>query len=101
MRISDYLGNQIELTVERWHHIIAEHPELKKLRNRLSEILSDPDLVKRSRRDKDVLLYYRYYSDVLGGKYLIVVITLKERPFLLTCYVTDKIKEGDIIWRRN
>lgn len=101
MKISDYLGNQIELTDERWHHIIIEHPEVKSLKDRLSEILSQPDMVKRSGRDKDVLLYYRYYPDILRGKYLIVVVKLKERPFLLTCYVTDKIKEGDVIWQRN
>ncbi len=101
MKISDYRGNQIELTDERWQHIITEHPEVRRFKNRLSEMLSQPDLVKCSKRDKDVLLYYRYYSDIFGGKYLLAVVKINKRPFLLTYYVTDRIKEGDVIWQRS
>lgn len=101
MKISDFRGNQIELTNERWQHIITEHPEVRGLKNRLSQILSAPDSVKRSKRDKDVLLYYRYYPDILGSKYLLAVVKIHKRSFLLTCYVTDRMKEGDIIWQRS
>ena len=101
MKIKDYLGNQIELTDERWRHIITEHPEVRGFKDRLSEILSNPDLVKCSKRDKDVLLYYRYYPDIFGGKYLLGVVKIQKQPFLLTYYVTDRIKEGEVIWQRN
>lgn len=100
MRIKDYIGNQIELTTERWRHITNEHPEVRGFKNRLSEILATPDLVKRSKRDKDVLLYYRYYPDIFGGKYLLAVVKVHRQPFLLTYYVTDRIKEGEVIWQR-
>ncbi len=101
MKISDYRGIQVELTDERWQHIVTEHPEVGRFKNRLSEILSKPDLVKCSKRDKDVLLYYRYYSDIFGGKYLLAVVKIHKRPFLLTYYVTDRIKEGGVIWQRS
>ena len=92
MKIADWCGNQIELTNECWQHIVTEHPEIRGFRKRLSQILSEPDLVKRSKRDKDVLLYYRWYSDIFGGKYLLAVAKVYRRPFLLTYYVTDRIK---------
>jgi len=101
VKIIDYCGNQVELTHERWQHIISEHPEVRGFKNRLLEILGAPDLVKRSKRDKDVLLYYHWYPDIFGGKYLLVVVKIQRRPFLLTCYATDKIKEGDVIWQRS
>ncbi len=101
MKITDYCGNQIELTDERWKHIVTEHPEVRGIKDRLLEILSKPDLVKRSKRDKDVLLYYRYYPDMFDGKYLLVVVKIQKHPFLLTYYVTDRIKEGEVIWQRS
>lgn len=101
MKIIDYCGNQIELTDERWKHIVTEHPEVRGIKDRLLEILSKPDLVKRSKRDKDVLLYYRYYPHIFDGKYLLVVVKIKKHPFLLTYYVTDRIKEGEVIWQRS
>lgn len=101
MKISDYRGHQVELTQERWQHIVTEHPEIRGFRKRLPEILSQPDLVKRSKKDKEVLLYYRYYPDIFGGKYLLAVAKIQRRSFLLTYYVTDRIKEGDVIWQKS
>ena len=46
-------------------------------------------------------LYYRYYKSILKGKYLIVVARTKNNPILLTCYITDRIKQGDLIWGKN
>ena len=101
MKISDYRGHQVELIKERWQHIVTEHPEIRRFKKRLPEILSEPDLVKRSKKDKEVLLYYRYYPDIFGGKYLLAVAKIQRRPFLLTYYVTDRIKEGDVIWQKS
>ena len=101
MKINDYRGHQVELTMERWQHIVTEHPEMKGFQKKLPEILSEPDLVKRSKKDKEVLLYYRYYADILGGKYLLVAAKIQRRSFVLTCYITDRIKEGDVIWQKN
>ena len=100
MRIVDYKGNRIELTDERWQHIISEHPEVKKFKDKLSDVLSMPDLVKRSKRSEDVFLYYRYYLEIFGGKHLLAVVKIGLWSFLLTCYVTDRVKGGGAIWKR-
>jgi len=58
MWLQDYFGREIELTQERWQHIIKEHPELEKLKDRIAGALSDLDYVKRSKRDDKVELFY-------------------------------------------
>lgn len=94
----DKFGSIIKLTDKHWSHIIKEHPEVGAYKSRLSDVLTKPDLVKRSKRDKDTFLYYRYYKDIYKGKYLLVV---ARDGLLLTCYITDRIKEGDIIWKKD
>jgi len=96
----DLNGDIIELTEERWEHILSEHPEVSSLRDRIGGILKEADLVKRSRHDKAVRLYYRFDPEVWGGKYLLLVAKKAERSFVLTFYITDEIKQGDTIWER-
>jgi len=96
----DVFGNNIRLTSERWNHIVEEHPEVRSYQHCLDEILKEPDSVKRSKKDRNVLLYYRYYPKMLGGKYLLAVAKITFRSFLITFYITDQIKGGEFIWRR-
>ena len=95
----DKFDNIIKLSDKQWIHIIKEHPEVQPYKNRLSDVLSRPHLVKRSKRDKDTFLYYRYYKDIYKGKYLLVIERTRDR-LLLTCYITDRVKEGDLIWKK-
>lgn len=99
--IKDRFNNKIKLTDKQWNHIIKEHPEAEPYKNRLSEVLGKPDLVKRSKRNKDTFLYYHYYKDIHRGKYLLAVAETKEKSMILTCYITDRVKEGDIIWKKD
>ncbi len=96
----DYWDTEVELTEERWEHIVKEHPEIEALREQIGMVLIGPDYVKRSLRDKDVWLYYKYEEMLYNGKYLLVVVKRGQRSFVVTCYVTDKIKQGDTIWRK-
>ena len=96
----DKFKNIIKLTDKQWKHITTEHPEIEPYKNKLADVLGKPDLVKRSKRDKDTFLYYRYYEGIYGGKYLLVVARIKDK-LLLTCYITDRIKEGDLIWKKD
>ncbi len=98
MQFQDCFGRKIELTQERWQHIIKEHPELKKLKSDISEVLLDPDYVKRSKRDKEVEMFYKFKSDLYNGKFLLIVIKVNNRCFVLTAYITDTIKKGEIIY---
>ncbi|MBI2658554.1 hypothetical protein HYX05_00430 [Candidatus Woesearchaeota archaeon] len=95
----DKFGNIIKFADKQWNHIIKEHPEVEPYKNRILDILKEPDLVKRSKRDEDTFLYYRFYKDVYKGKYLLVIARTRDR-LLLTCYITDRVKEGDLIWKK-
>ena len=97
----DKFNNTIKLTDKQWSHIIKEHPEIESYKDKLSDVLKNPDLVKKSKRDKDTFLYYRYYKGIYKGKYLLVVARTKNNPMLLTCYITDRIKQGDLIWKKD
>lgn len=56
--------------------------------------------VARSRNDEEVRLYYRFYPETRGdGKFLCVVVKFREEDaFIITAYLTDKIKEGEVLW---
>ena len=97
----DYRGRSIRLTEERRKHIL-EHPEMKRVVRYIEETLLKPQRVIQSLSDKEAHLYYRFYIGTkVGDKYLCVVVkTIKQDAFILTAYLTDSIKKGEIIWLR-
>ena len=70
--------------------------------SRIQETLSEPQRVIQSLSDREANLYYKYYLGTkVGDKYLCVVVkTIKKDAFILTAYLTDTIKKGEIIWLR-
>jgi|SRR5262245_55111782 len=98
----DVFSQAVELTEERWQHIVTEHPIMSEYREKLPTVLADPDYIKRSKRDGDVLLYYRYFTDILAGKFLLVVVKRDaKRSFILTGYVTRSVMKGNTLWERS
>ena len=99
--LTDFQGHTVRLSDERWRHIV-EHPEMAGMGAALEETLRSPELVIRSRRDPATALHYRYYLHTLvGGKWLCVVVKFGViEPFVLTAYLTDKPKKGELIWRK-
>lgn len=59
--------------------------------------LSDPDLVKQSVADPNVLLFYQSRQE---GWTVVVARRLNGEGFLITCYLTAAIKKGTEIWKR-
>ncbi len=59
--------------------------------------LSEPIEIRRSSEDPNVYLYYSPYA-----KYHICVVArqLNGDGFIITAYLTDKIKEGESIWKK-
>lgn len=86
-RYDSPLGS-VELTDERWHHIVEFHPEIKRYRSRLARLLTRPVLMRRSKTDGQV---YLLYCDA-KQYYLVVVVKVNHRKFVLTAYLTHKIK---------
>jgi len=97
--LHDFDGLAIRLTDERLGHIL-EHPEMMSLETAIEETLRDPERVVRSLGDPAVHLYYRFYfRTVVGGKFLCVVVKMGEADaFVLTAYLTDRVKKGERLW---
>jgi len=98
--LTDYQGKKIRLTEERAKHI-CEHPEMFNLFSEISHVLKYPQVVMFSRTDETVNLYYRfYYKTLVGDKWLCVVVKdSNDDSFILTAYLTDKIKKGTLLWQ--
>ncbi len=67
---------------------------------RIAETLAHPEQVIESLSDEEARLYYRYYvSSRVGDKYLCVVVKIREEDaFVVTAYMTDKVKKGKLLW---
>jgi hypothetical protein len=53
-----YLAGEVELTDERERHIADHHPDLlPRYRGRIAQALADPDLVRRSARAANAMLF--------------------------------------------
>ncbi|MBI1742170.1 hypothetical protein HYR54_03780 [Candidatus Acetothermia bacterium] len=90
------------MTEERWEHIKTEHPIMVGKLKKIEETTIEPDVIKSSSYDPQVVLFYRFYSKIERGKYLAVVVKWSQlRSFILTAYLTDKIKQGAIVWEKN
>lgn len=74
---------------------------MKKYRKDIGETISEPDLIRQSIYSKNVYIYYRYYPNILQGKYVAVVVRMDENKFIITAYITDKIKRGEEIWKKD
>ena len=97
--LRDHTGLAIRLTDERLTHIL-EHPEMKEMAKAIEETLLRPERVVESFSDAQARLYYRFYFGTLvGDKYVCVVVKVSnDYAFVLTAYLTDRIKRGVTIW---
>ena len=97
--LKDCFGHSVRLTDERLAHII-EHPEMKGLAAEIERVLIQPQLVRLSRSDAAVRLFYEFYAQtIVGGKWLCVVVKYGENDaFVVTAYLTDKPKAGEDLW---
>ena len=97
--LHDFDGLAIRLTDERRDHIL-EHPEMTNMEAAIEETLREPERVVQSVSDPTVHLYYRFYFRTLvGGKFLCVVVKMGEHgAFVLTAYLTDRVKKGERLW---
>lgn len=99
--LTDFEGTAIRLTDERLHHIL-ERPEMAGLEGSVERTLRSPETVMRSLGDPAARLYYRHYlGTAVGDKFLCVVVKRGDADaFVLTAYLTDRVKTGEQIWPR-
>jgi hypothetical protein len=100
--LRDFEGLEIRLSDERLGHIL-EHPEMVGMETAIEATLRQPIAVIQSLSDPEAHLYYRYYvGTMVGDKFLCVVVKVAEDDaFVLTAYLTDKVKKGVRLWPRS
>lgn len=80
-----------------------DHPpllEMKGLETSIEETLKSPETVMQSLSDPEARLYYRHYvGTAVGDKFLCVVVKQGQADaFVVTAYLTDRVKKGEQIW---
>ena len=100
--VTDCFGIPVRLTEERMAHIL-EHPEMKEMDAEIDRLLAAPQIVRRSRSDDAVRLFYGFYPQtIVGAKWLCVVVKyIGSDAFVVTAYLTDKPKLGAPLWPIN
>jgi hypothetical protein len=91
-------GKSIRTTRSHWELITRiKHPEVEGMEETVKECLSNPVEMRRSSEDRHVYLYY-----LPAGKYFLCVVArhLNGDGFIITAYLTDKIKEGETVWKK-
>lgn len=93
------LGFCVRVTRSYWELIITiKHPMMANREADVRAALSDPEQVRQSRSDPAVLLFYR--SERPRRWVCAVGKRLGNEGFLVTAYLTDRIKEGEPLWPR-
>ncbi|MFH0764492.1 MAG: DUF4258 domain-containing protein [Candidatus Omnitrophota bacterium] len=97
-KIQSKLGILVGTTKAYWDIITRiKHPTVMGREGEVKDTLSNPDEVRVSKKDIAVLLFYK----IIGKYYFCVVIRcFKKRGFIVTAYWTEKIKEGELKWKR-
>ena len=90
-------GIIIRTTKSYWVRIITvKHPSIAKYEKQVKEALENPDEIRKSQQDEKVHLYYRK----IGKLHICVVVdhTQETEGYIITTYLTDRIKEGEQIY---
>ena len=97
-QIKSVLNKQIRTTQSYWQKIaVIKHPSIKGKEKEAMKVLKSPDIIRVSNSDKKVFLYYKKYLK----NYLCVVVKHENgKGFIITVYMTNKIKEGRQIWEK-
>jgi hypothetical protein len=98
-KLRDCFGFSVRVTDERLAHIL-DHREMKEMEVEIERAVQQPQIVRRSRSDAAVRLFYQFYPQtIVRGKWLCVVVKyMTDDAFVVTAYLTDKPKAGEDLW---
>ena len=92
-QVTSSLGKTIRVTEEYWHRIVTtKHTAMAGQEDLVKRALTAPEEIRRSRKDQSVFLHYTKSGTRYG---CVVVKHLNGDGFVVTAYLTDKIKIGD------
>lgn len=96
-KIKTPLDVEVRTTIDYWQYLIdIKHPIMKNKEAEVKNTLENPDEIRQSKIEKEIFLYYKKFDKL----YCVVAKHINSHGFLITAYPTDKIKEGDIIWKK-
>lgn len=87
------IGKTVELTNERRKHVFERHPDVELHFDKIEKTLLEPNEIRIDKHDLGVLLFYKRFSKM--NRYLVVVVKINKRNFILTFYSTKRIRTGD------
>ena len=102
-----YLDGEVEWTEERERHVAENHPDLlPEYRDQVAETLANPDQIRRSSRFGNARLFTRWYAEVREGKHVVVVVMSDgegetRRSWIITAYITRRLSQGEVEWKRS
>ncbi len=93
--IISYLDKNIRITKRHWNNIVrTKHRVMTNKEELVKETLKNPDEIRKSYKDQKVYLYYKK----INNKYCCVVTKhMNGEGFIITAYITDRIKIGEKI----
>lgn len=91
------LDFSVHTSEDYWQRLLIKHPELASKLEEVKNTLQNPVEIRKSKSDEFVFLFYSE-----SQKYWLCAVARKENQdgFLITAYLTDRIKEGEIIWQK-
>ena len=95
VKYKSIIGKAVELTSERIRHISQGHPDIIGHLPKIKQVLLMPDEIRLDNQDSEVLLFYKFFSKIGDGKYLVIVVKANARNFVLTFFSTYRIKSGE------
>ena len=97
-QVMSKLDKKIRVTKRYWDKITTiKHPGMKNKEMMVAKTLEAPTEIRQSKSDDSVFLYYRPVEEYHNA---VVVKHLNGEGFIITTYITDKIKEGKQIWKK-
>ncbi|MGF1519114.1 MAG: hypothetical protein ACFCVB_15125 [Nodosilinea sp.] len=92
------LNFSVRTSDDHWQRLITKHPDIADLEAKVRQALAEPDEIRQSSRDVNVLLFYL----TLKQRRWVAVVArrLNGEGFLITAYQTDAIKEGTQLWHK-
>ncbi len=95
------LGFRVYTTKTYWEYIISiKHPYIKSMKPDAIATLKNPDFIRQGKSDENVYLFYREIK-YHAKNYHMCVVANKSKEFVITIYITDRIKEGVQIWEKS
>jgi len=93
------LGISVHTTPQYWEYIrTIKHPTMRGALDLVILTLQHPDQIRQSRFDVNVFLFYRSVGEV---RWVCAVVKAENGTgFLISAYPTDKIKRGNLIWKK-